>query len=501
MLGPRVVARAVAVVATIAVAVTAMVLVPASTAGAATRFVDVPPSSPFFDDIEWMDESAIATGYPGNLFKPGADVTRQAMAAFVHRFSDLFGGPTGPFTDPNFADVPTSSPFYDDIVWMAGTGITTGYPGNEFKPTAVVTRQAMAAFLHRLSGVLDGPPGPIGDSSFADVTYLTPFSDDISWMDEWNISTGYPGNLFKPGEPVARQAMAAFMHRLAILIPPFTGCTAQDQIPTTECDALVAFYTSTNGPTWDFDEGWLDNAAPCSWRGVTCATGHVTRLSLSVNGLTGTIPAELGDLTNLSYLSLYENNLTGTIPAELGNLTNLSHLTLEDNALTGSIPPELGSLTNLAYIYLRNNGLTGTIPAELGNLTNLAGLDLRDNSLTGTIPAELGNLTNLDALDLRENGLTGSIPAELGDLTKLITLYLSDNSLSGPIPAELGNLSDLVYLWLDGNSLEGEVPVQLMDLTELSGLYLFGNGCLTSSSAPLTSWLAAFDPLWDDGCA
>ena len=51
-----------------------------------------------------------------------------------------------------------------------------------------------------------------------------------------------------------------------------------------------------------------------------------------------------------------------TIPAEIGNLVNLTYLGLFNNDLTGSIPPEIGDLTNLLYLRLSNNSLTGSIP-------------------------------------------------------------------------------------------------------------------------------------------
>ena len=55
-------------------------------------------------------------------------------------------------------------------------------------------------------------------------------------------------------------------------------------------------------------------------------------------------------------LDLYGNSLTGEIPSEIGNLTNLTYLQLRSNQLTGSIPPEIGNLTNLTYLSLSNNG-------------------------------------------------------------------------------------------------------------------------------------------------
>ena len=66
-------------------------------------------------------------------------------------------------------------------------------------------------------------------------------------------------------------------------------------------------------------------------------------------------------------------------------------LNLGWNGLTGSIPPEIGNLTNLTELYLNENQLTGSIPSEIGNLTNLYGLSLRYNQLTGIIPDEICN--------------------------------------------------------------------------------------------------------------
>jgi hypothetical protein len=52
----------------------------------------------------------------------------------------------------DFPDVPDSSPFHDDISWMADAGITSGFPDGGFHPSDPVSRQSLAAFLHRMSG-------------------------------------------------------------------------------------------------------------------------------------------------------------------------------------------------------------------------------------------------------------------------------------------------------------------------------------------------------------
>ncbi len=56
---------------------------------------------------------------------------------------------------------------------------------------------------------------------------------------------------------------------------------------------------------------------PNSWYGVACSIGNITRLDLGSNQLTGTIPPEIGNLTNLSYLGLQNNYLNGEIPSSI----------------------------------------------------------------------------------------------------------------------------------------------------------------------------------------
>ena len=66
------------------------------------------------------------------------------------------------------------------------------------------------------------------------------------------------------------------------------------------------------------------------------------------------------------------------------------------NPLNGTIPTEIGLLSNLEDLNLRGGhdgfGLAGTMPSECGLLTKLIGFDVHRNELTGSLPTELGNL-------------------------------------------------------------------------------------------------------------
>ena len=249
-----------------------------------------------------------------------------------------------------------------------------------------------------------------------------------------------------------------------------------------DCNVLLAMQNTLAGSA---TLHWSADLAIEDWAGVTVggSPGRVTGLDLSYYQLSGTIPAELGDLPYLQVLDLSGNRLTGTIPGELASLTNLQELRLSGNhRLTGCIPDGLEDVAS--------NDLEGPRPAVLlgpdgrlrhrrrgngcgqqpgagvrlhrtaggaghaggertvelvgrsGNSTagralrwggsplRVTALSLYEIQLTGTILEELANLTYLESLSLSNNQLTGTIPQELGSLTNLKSLAISDNQLT-----------------------------------------------------------------------
>ena len=205
-----------------------------------------------------------------------------------------------------------------------------------------------------------------------------------------------------------------------------TRGVAQITVFSPDRAALVALYHATDGPNWTNSDNWLTDAPLRSWHGVgTNSAGRVTSV-----GLVGHRDSQSGRWTS--------HGLKGTIPPEVGSLTELEFLWLYGNELSGTIPPFLGDLAKLKYLDLSGNELTGQIPPELGSLANLQTFAAHTNSIEGAIPPELGNLTRLETLTLSDNELSGTIPSALGDMAELRHLYLSDNNLTGPIPPELG---------------------------------------------------------------
>lgn len=185
------------------------------------------------DDVEWLGATGITTGFPDGSFGGLRTVIRQDMAAFLYR---LAGSPAfdeasaaNPFSDV----VKGKTPHSKEILWLASTGITTGWDikdadGNvirkEFRPGANVVRQDMSAFLHRLADYQKATPTLGTALKFTDVTMdgdnKTPHAEDIEWLSRTGVTTGWiekdGTRTFRGGSSVVRQDMAAFLHRMSV---------------------------------------------------------------------------------------------------------------------------------------------------------------------------------------------------------------------------------------------------------------------------------------------
>jgi hypothetical protein len=138
-------------------------------------------------------------------------------------------------------------------------------------------------------------------------------------------------------------------------------------IPAKERSALIALYNSTNGDNWVNNEGWktpplhTDGFAlpgtEGNWNGITVNNDQVEKIYMVSNNLSGTIPAELGNLISLKELRLNNNQLEGNIPAVLSNLSYLTYLALHSNKLCGSIPLSLIYLSLLSDLKIGYNAL------------------------------------------------------------------------------------------------------------------------------------------------
>ena len=316
--------------------------------------------------------------------------------------------------------------------------------------------------------------------------------------------------------------------------PAAVSVTVSD--PAVDREALERLYHATGGSAWTESTNWLTDERLSEWFGVRVApNGRVDGLDLADNGLSGSIPPEIGDMANLTILFLGTNDLTGPLPPEIGKLSLLRRLSLTGNELSGPIPPELGGLLSLRTLYLAENDLSGPVPSEIGDLVGLEELSLVWNpGLTGLLPRRFLNLKKLIRFELFASG--ACVPVDEGfrqwldgieetyvdecdsdrverlvlseffDATggeswsrtdgwnsdadpehwygltvedgRVRSISLADNGLTGPIPGVVSGLTALESLDLSDNGLAGPIPVDFADMRELTALRISGNGGL-----------------------
>lgn len=239
--------------------------------------------------------------------------------------------------------------------------------------------------------------------------------------------------------------------------------------PHPDFDALMDFYTKTNGEAWNNNSGWKESIEgqitcnPCKeWFGVTCENDRVVSLELETNNLTGELPLSVTDLSELELLNVFNNSLEGSIPPEISKLQNLRAIYLVTNQFTGTIPDELFQLPSISAINLNNNLLTGELPQTITS-DLIFDISVSNNNLSGELPSYIGTI-NLNRLSLSYNNFEGEVPDNpLGESTFGFALSLEGNNFTGSLPA-IDSASFITVLNFAYNNFSGEIPASYFQI-------------------------------------
>jgi spore germination protein YaaH len=158
-------------------------------------------SSPFRDDIVWLSEAGITNGCAAGRYCPKAAVTRQQMASFLARALNLPAATADYFTDD------AGSVHEADINRVAQAGITVGCAASRYCPGTTVTRDQMASFLARALAL------PAASADYFNDDAGSVHEPDINRLAQAGITNGCALGSYCPRDPVTREQMAAFLHR------------------------------------------------------------------------------------------------------------------------------------------------------------------------------------------------------------------------------------------------------------------------------------------------
>ena len=175
---------------------------------------DLPKSHGFYDEITYLVNKGVLSGYEDGTIKPDKIVTRAEAAIMIGKLKNFKGTQAA----TNFKDVSKSQKASGYIAEAAKAGYISGYPDGTFKPSAPITRGDMSIILDRVFNIIN-----IGDTPFTDVSANMKAHQAISAMIAANITAGYPDNTFRPTQSITRGQLSAFLSRA--LEPQFKNDT------------------------------------------------------------------------------------------------------------------------------------------------------------------------------------------------------------------------------------------------------------------------------------
>ncbi len=168
-------------------------------------FKDISNENVYLREIAYLTSNGYINGYEDGTFKPTQNLSRSHAAVLISRALNL---DLQNVTDPGFADVPQTHPYYKEIAAVANARIVGGKENNMYDPQGTLTRAQMAAILtnaYKLTGT--------SAITFSDVRSGYWAEKSISALTYNKITTGYEDGTFKPSLPVTRMHFSVFLYR------------------------------------------------------------------------------------------------------------------------------------------------------------------------------------------------------------------------------------------------------------------------------------------------
>jgi hypothetical protein len=189
------------------------------------ELTDVQPEHWYYDAVRYVLGAAVMDPLTDSEFAGGAQLTRGMLADALYRASG--GKPFDTAAATTFDDVADGSRYAAAVAWASSAGIVTGFGDGTFRPDAGITREQIAAMLHRHSQLtINNEQLTIGDwagvtAAFADAGDVAEWArDDIVWAVGARVINGSGGKLLPRGDATRAQG-AQLMYNIA-----FAGAAA-----------------------------------------------------------------------------------------------------------------------------------------------------------------------------------------------------------------------------------------------------------------------------------
>ncbi|OMP66496.1 S-layer homology domain-containing protein [Domibacillus epiphyticus] len=181
---------------------TAVQATDATISAAAKKFRDVPSNFWAKEEIDYLVQSGIISGYKNGHFGVKDAVKREHAAIILAKALDI-QNESAP--NPGFRDIPTSHPAYKSIAVLTKYGVFS--KAKYFNPSAKLKRSQMAKIIAESFGL-----EPTYIVTFKDVKRTDWFYDYVSTLGSAGIAGGSNG-YFKPNSVINRTEFSVFVAR------------------------------------------------------------------------------------------------------------------------------------------------------------------------------------------------------------------------------------------------------------------------------------------------
>lgn len=261
-----------------ALATSAIVTV-ATPVEASTIFKDVKDTDYFADAVKNLTDRGIVQGYSDG-FRPHQDVTRAEAAKIIALALNLNLDTT---KDPSYKDVSKDNWAYSYIEALTATGVVNGF-GDIFKPNEPVTRAQMAKMI-ALAFQLETQP--LTSSPFTDVSESGWYTEYVTPLLTFNITTGKTATTFAPSDNVTRGQLAAFVNRSEKAVDSFyktmTVKEIKDNVLITSNGEYV-IPQELNGLISTSNQAALKDATVSIWSTPQNKIKSIRSITLNTNG-------------------------------------------------------------------------------------------------------------------------------------------------------------------------------------------------------------------------
>ena len=171
-------------------------------------FADVKESDWFYDSVKYAYENGLMNGVSGTEFAPDSDVTRAMFVTVIYRMEKEPQAESCAFTD-----VESGSYYEKAVAWANANGIVSGISQESFAPNEPITREQMAAIIHRYAAFKGYDTTAGGSTAYTDNDSISDYAKDaVIWAAEKSVMTGNTDGSFAPKADTTRaQAAAVFM--------------------------------------------------------------------------------------------------------------------------------------------------------------------------------------------------------------------------------------------------------------------------------------------------